>query len=204
MAQTSFPFEDIDTTETEFSQWARNIGWGVVAESTADALEVSAGSAGLNVDVEPGRCMVRGHYYVSTDVETLALAVADSSQDRVDTIVLELDPSLDSILLDVVTGTPGAGTPALTQTDDAVYQLPLADVLVPANSGIPGTITDRREFIGTRLGDWTTAGRPSVVGGRVLFGFNRDLNLVEIYDGANWRPVGSETGFTPSLMLMGG
>jgi len=203
MAQTSFPFEDIDTTETEFSQWARNIGWGVVAESTSDALEVAPASAGLAVDVEPGRCMVRGHFYVSTAVETLALDVADSSLDRVDTVVLELDPSVDTILLEVVTGTPGAGAPSLTQTDDAVYQLPLANVLVPANAGVPGTITDRREFIGTRLGDWTTAGRPNPAG-RILFGFNRDLNLVEIYDGTTWRPVGTDPGFVPSLMLMGG
>jgi len=25
MAQTSFPFENIDTTETQFSQWARKL-----------------------------------------------------------------------------------------------------------------------------------------------------------------------------------
>jgi len=62
--------------------------------------------------------------------------------------------------------------------------------LVPANAGVPGTITDRREFMGTKLGAWTTDGRP-VPAGRVLFGYNTTLELVEYYDpvAEAWEPV---------------
>ena len=38
MAQTSFPFESIDTSETQFSQWARNIGEGVRAGAGSELL----------------------------------------------------------------------------------------------------------------------------------------------------------------------
>jgi hypothetical protein len=123
MAQSSFPFEGIDTTETQFSQWARHFNSGVNDEPTGTALEVSAGT-GLAVDVEAGQAMVRGHYYVSTATESLALATADATNDRIDLVVLKLDPVANSIVLNVKTGTPAGSpvAPALVQTDAGVYE----------------------------------------------------------------------------------
>jgi hypothetical protein len=204
MAQSSFPFENIDTTETQFSQWARNFNSGVDDVPTGTALEVSAGT-GLAVDVEAGEAMVRGHYYISDATESLALATADASNDRLDTVVLRLDPSANSIVLAVKTGTPAGSpsAPALVQTDAGIYEQPLADVLVPATSGVPTTITDRREFQGTRLGSWTTVGRPTPAG-RVLFGFNTTTGAVEYYDTntSAWTVVGG-AGLETTFLLMG-
>jgi len=205
MTQTSFPFEGIDTTETQFSQWARNFNSGVDDVATGTALQVSAGS-GLAVDVAVGESMVRGHYYISDAVETLALATADATNDRIDTVVLKLDPSANSIVLAVKTGTPAGSpsAPTLVQTDAGIYEQPLADVEVPATSGVPGTITDRREFQGTRLGSWTTAGRPTPAG-RVLFGYNTTTGQVEYYDTGTsaWTPVGGGLGFESTFLLGG-
>jgi hypothetical protein len=194
MAQSSFPFENIDTTETQYSQLFRTLNNGVNGTPDGGELEVDAAGAGLAVDVAAGQAMVRGHFYISTDVETRALATADSTDDRIDTIVLRLDPIANTILLAVKTGTPDPApvAPTLVQTDGGIFEQPLANVLVPANAGIPGTITDRREFMGTKLGTWTTAGRP-VTNGRVLFGFNTTLGIVEYYDpvAEDWLPVGA-------------
>lgn len=205
MAQSSFPFEDIDTTETQFSQWARNFNSGVNDVPTGTALQVSAGT-GLAVDVEAGQAMVRGHYYISDATESLALATADATNDRLDTVVLRLDPSANSIVLAVKTGTPAGSpsAPTLVQTDAGIFEQPLANVLVPATSGVPTTITDRREFQGTRLGSWTTAGRPTPAG-RVLFGFNTTTSAVEYYDTntSAWTPVGGGLGFEGQFLLMG-
>jgi hypothetical protein len=180
MTEFSFPFEDIDTTEAQFSQWARNIGQGVAGVPTGTDLQVTAGSA-LSVDIGEGQAMVRGHYYISTAIENLALDTAHPSLNRSDVVVLRLDPDADEIVLAVVTGTAGSGVPTLTQTDTGVYEFPLATVAVPANSGVPGTITDRREFMGTKLGSWTTAGRPTPTGSP-LFGFNTTTSRVEVYN----------------------
>jgi hypothetical protein len=182
MTQASFPFEGIDTTETQFSKWARHFNNGVNDEPTGTALEVSAGT-GLAVDVEAGEAMVRGHYYISDATESLALATADATNDRIDVVVLRLDPTANSIVLAVKTGTPDAAptAPALVQTDAGIFEQALANVLVAATSGVPGTITDRREFMGTRLGSWSTAGRPDPAG-RVLFGFNTDTERIEFYN----------------------
>ena len=206
MTQTSFPFEGIDTTETQFSQWARHFNNGVNDEPTGTALEVSAGT-GLAVDVAAGEAMVRGHYYESDAVESLALATADATNGRIDTVILRLDPTANSVVVAVKTGTAAGSpvAPTLVQTDAGIFEQALANVLVPATAGVPSTITDRREFMGTRLGSWATDGRP-LPAGRVLFGFNTTTGSVEFYNTntSAWTPVGGGLGFEGSFLLMGG
>jgi hypothetical protein len=190
MAQTSWPFENIDTTETQFSQLFRNLGAGVQGTPSGTELQVSAGT-GLAVNVGAGQAMVRGHYYLSTATESLALATADGTNPRIDTVILRLNPTLNSIVLAVLTGTPNASpvAPTLTQTDSAVFESPLANVLVPASAGIPSTITDRRQFLGSRLGLWTTSGRPSApFTGQT--GYNTTLSTLEAWSGSAWLSIG--------------
>lgn len=150
MAQTSWPFENIDTSETQFSQWARNIGEGVKS-STLNELEVTADSSGMNVKVASGQAMIRGHYYQSTAQETLTITTADGSNPRIDNVVLELDPTANSILLKVVAGTPAGSptAPTLTQTDGGIYQLKLAEVYVDTGATAidSGDVTDTRAFM---------------------------------------------------------
>lgn len=150
MAQTSWPFENIDTSETQFSQWARNIGEGV-KQNTLDELEVYADSTGMQVKVGAGQALVRGHYYQSTAEEVVAITASNPSNPRIDNIVLELDPSANSIILKAVAGTPGASpvAPTVTQTDGGIYQIKLAEVLV--GTGVTtisaGNVTDTRPML---------------------------------------------------------
>jgi hypothetical protein len=191
MAETSFPWEDIDTTETQFSTMFRTLNDGVNGTSSGDELEVVAGFVGLTVDVEPGQAMVQGHYYINTVAKNIELDTADGSNDRIDTIVLRLDDIANEITAVAVTGTPALSPvpPTLTQTQPyGVFEFPLADVLVPAGSGVPGTITDRRSFMGERFGTWSTANRP-IPGNRVAIGYNSTLDAVEFYDSTGWRIV---------------
>ena len=206
MAETSFPWEDIDTTETQYSQLFRQLNNGVNGTSATDEVKVVAGFAGLTVDVEPGEAMVQGHYYINTVAKNIELDTADGVNDRIDTIVLRLDDVANEIVAVAVTGTPAVSpdSPTLNQTEPyGVYEFPLADVLVPAGAGVPGSITDRREFMGTRLGTWSTASRPPITG-RPLFGFNTDTGQIEFYNTleADWRPVVG-VGFEASFLLGG-
>lgn len=152
MAQTSWPFENIDTSETQFSQWARNIGEGIKTGSLNE-LEVFADSSGMQVKAKSGQAMVRGHYYSNTAEETLTIAASDPTNNRIDNVVLELDPSANTIVLKVVTGTPAASptAPTLTQTDAGIYQIKLAEVLVDATitTIAADKVTDSRAFMAT-------------------------------------------------------
>ena len=155
MAQSSWPFENIDTSETQFSQWARNIGEGVKTGSLNE-LEVFADSTGMQVKVKSGQAMIRGHYYQNTAEVTLTVTAADLSNPRIDTVLIELDPSANTVVLRVVAGTPAASpTPtALVQTDSGVYQFKLAEVLVAtgAITIIAGAVTDGRTYLGAFTG----------------------------------------------------
>lgn len=152
MAQTSWPFENVDTSETQFSQWARNIGEGV-KQNTLNELEPYADSTGLNVKVKSGQALIRGHYYQSTAVETLTVTTADATNPRIDIVVLELDPSANSITLKVTAGTPASSpvAPTVVQTDGGIYQLKLAEVAVAAGATTisAGNVTDTRPMLAT-------------------------------------------------------
>lgn len=152
MAQSSWPFENIDTSETQFSQWARNIGEGVKT-GALNELEVFADSTGMQVKVRSGQALVRGHYYQSTAQETLSLVAADVSNPRIDTVVLELDPSANSIILKVIDGAPALSPEptALVQTDAGIYQIKLAEVQVDANVSTIAAedVTDERSYLAT-------------------------------------------------------
>lgn len=213
MAQSSFPFENVDTTETQFSQMFRTLNAGVNGTPAGTELKVSAGT-GLQVSVALGQAMVRGHYYISTAAELLTISTANATNPRIDTIVLRLDPVANSIVLAVVAGTAAASpvAPTLTQTDAGVYEFPLANVAVAAGAGTVGTITDRRVFMGKRLQSvGTSAARdvvfPAPVQGDMVW--RDDLGAVETYfglynvsnpggrDSTGWYTDTRQTGLVP-------
>jgi len=168
MAQTSWPFENIDTTEVQFSQWARHINEGIRPDF-ANELEVFADDSGLNVKVKSGQAMVRGHYYASTAEETLTITTPDATNPRIDSVVLELDIVANSILLKVVAGTPDASpvAPTLTQSEDGnVYQLLLANVDVAAGvfSIEASDVTDLRNLMSSPVNDIITTEGDLIVG----------------------------------------
>lgn len=150
MAQSSWPWENVDTSETQFSQWARNIGEGIRKDYSSE-IEVTADGTGMNVKVLAGQALVRGHYYDSTVTETVVIPNADLTNPRIDTVVLRLDPTLNSIVLAVVQGTaaPIPSAPALTQSEANIYEFPLADVAVAAAAAtiVTGNLTDRRVIL---------------------------------------------------------
>jgi hypothetical protein len=160
MAQTSWPFENVDTTETQFSQWARNIGEGVTG-TLGTKLKPFGDSSGMQVKVNAGQSMVRGHYYASTATETLAVAAAHATLARIDNVVLELDPTANTILLKVVTGTAASTptAPALVQTDAGIWQQLLGTVSVAAAATTisAAAVTDARVAFDTTVKDLSTA-----------------------------------------------
>lgn len=152
MAETYWPFDNADTTETQFSQWSRNIGEGVKGSFNTTDLKVTAPGTGMLVSVATGQAMVRGHYYLNDAAKSITITTAHATLARIDSIVLELDPTANTITAKVVTGTAAASpvAPTLTQTDAGIYQLLLANVAVAAAASTisSGNVTDLRTFLG--------------------------------------------------------
>jgi hypothetical protein len=191
MAEQSFPFENIDTTEDEFSQWASNFqDTGVQGSPTGTELKVTAEGSELIVNVALGQAFLRGHYYISTD--TVALTVPSAGiNTRIDYVVIELDPAANTIVAKLVSGTAvdeNPVAPTLTQSATGVYQLPVALLTIP-NSTLAITnemLTDVRVFMANRVGIWTTATRPTDPTEYQTLGYNTTTGSHEVWNGYEW------------------
>lgn len=166
MAESSWPFEDIDVSETQFSLWANAISGGSGVLPSGGNLEVTGDNSGMQVRVAAGRALVRGHFYDNSIQATLAITSAGTNT-RKDAVVLELDAANNGIVLKVVQGTAVASNPVaptLTQTEAGIYQLLLGYVTIPASaSSILSTdVADARVYY---QGWATTSGSPFLLMG---------------------------------------
>lgn len=189
MTQSSWPFETQDTTETQYSYlFDRLKSSGVAGFPTDTALKVTGDSSGMNVKVAVGFAIVRGFMYQSDAIVTNAIS-ASSSNPRIDLVVLRLDPSANSIVQAVVTGTPAATptVPSLTQTATGIYELEIGRVTVPALATViaAGNVSDTRTCLSHGVGIWTTTQRPSSPSvGRL--GWSTTNEVFEVWNGSAW------------------
>lgn len=204
MAQTSWPFENIDTSETQYSLLFSSLqGNGVEGVPGDTQLKVTASGTGLTLNISTGLAIVRGFAY--NNDSTLAITLNAVTANRYDRIVLRLDPTANSIVAAVVQGT-GATTPVLpnlTQTTTGIYELELGYIYLASGTTTATNlmITDARLYLGEQVGKWTTTSRPVApqVG---LTGYNTTLAALEVWSGSAWTPVGA-ADLSPNFMLMG-
>jgi hypothetical protein len=188
---TSYPFDGQPVSEGQFSYLFRELAShsGVAGGVGSSNFSVYGDSSGMQVKVNPGFAIVRGHAVQSTATETVTIAAA-SAATRYDRVVLRLDPTANSISLAVVQGSSGGSIPALTQTDTNIYEFPLATVTVPTGAATitAGNVAGAREFLGNSVGGWTTNTRPtSPRTGRL--GLNTSTNHWEFWDGTSWKDL---------------
>lgn len=185
MAITSYPYENADTTETEYSMLMREFQDPGVIGSFGDAsLRVTADGSGMLVKVNAGGALARGFVLESTSQESRAVNPVTTGA-RVDTVVARFDPASDGADLAVVPG--GTTRPGLTQTETGVYELPLADINIPASATniTQANIVDRRPYVGHRVGIWSTPTRPT--GPRLgRLGLNTTTGRFEFWNGTTW------------------
>ncbi|MFF3416814.1 hypothetical protein ACFYW9_19255 [Streptomyces sp. NPDC002698] len=109
----------------------------------AFALPFTAAVTGATtVTVTPGRAVVGGFYYQLTATATVTITANTGSTGRIDLIVLRADMSAGSVNIGVVKGQPAASpkAPGLTRNYGGVWEMPLYQVTVPANSGALSTL----------------------------------------------------------------
>lgn len=122
--------------------------------------EVTAG-AGMKVETGTGWAFIQGKWAHITEAETLTIDAADTTNPRIDRIVLRLNEGLANrdITLMVKKGTAAASPepPALQRVAGAVWELSLAQVAVPAGASSV-TVTDERDtefcgYVKSKIGD---------------------------------------------------
>lgn len=135
--------------------YARMIGNGAekanrgIFRGVENELEVTPNSpAAKNVLVETGSALVQGRFYYNAATQTLTIDDNASGSTRIDTIILEADYTAQTVRLDVLKGTPGAGLQTLTQSLGTIWQIPLAYITLASGftSVTASMITDMREY----------------------------------------------------------
>jgi len=154
MAIKSWPYTNISgdrktTASDEADGYDIFVGSGVVP-GYLNGLAVTKVAGAMQVSVNTGAAVLAGHRAISDAAATVALDTG-SAQPRIDIIVIESNENTDvrAAQFVAVKGTPAASPspPALTQTA-AVWQLPLAQILIPAGAAnLDGaTLTDVRAY----------------------------------------------------------
>lgn len=119
---------------------------GIVSVSGQMGLKVKVAGGNMDILVEPGKAIIKGHLYENTTDEPLTLTLPGATQGRVDRIVLRLDLSSESRHIKVFVKEGTAGAPPTLQRDNTVYELSLARITLSANTSSVATanITDER------------------------------------------------------------
>lgn len=155
MAKQFFGFFDSvdgDVRQYDAAEMAQILSAAVqngISSHQGGGLRVSAGG-GMDTIVSFGGAVINGYVFVLGDDGSGAYRVSHQvagSADRIDRVVLRLDMNQRSMLLEVLTGVPGAAPvpPALTRTSQ-VWELSLAQVRIRASAASveEGDITDER------------------------------------------------------------
>jgi hypothetical protein len=185
MAISFYPFENADTTETQFSALMRELqDSGVCDSADGSGLRVSVGT-GSSVNILAGSAILRGFQVVSDATENRTVT-GPAASTRIDLVVARLDPTANTITFAVVAGTPGTGSaPSPASSLTAVFEIPLATVTVATSGTL--TVADARPFVGMRVRPHSNATRPAANAVRLgQLAFNVDTQAYEFSNGSAW------------------
>lgn len=147
MAQTVRFVDTISYTEADQADFNMRMmrPQGVISESSLGALVVSA-IGGMSVRVSPGEAFIQGFQYGSTTNVDLTIAANASGSTRFDYVVLRLNRTANTLLLAILQGIAGAGSPTLTQVVGGTWEFPLAQITIVNNASsiAAGSILDTR------------------------------------------------------------
>ncbi|MBT2727832.1 hypothetical protein J7E63_12875 [Bacillus sp. ISL-75] len=161
MTQSSYPFANSPILDaSQWSKMAQNWLETGIIKGNLNELLVYADSTGMQVKAKSGQAWIKGHFFESDVEEVLAISTADSTNPRIDRVIVRLDWAENTIQLAVLQGVPAVSpsAPALTQNTSR-WEISLAQVRVNANVSTitAGNITDERAFTRAQAVLWSGA-----------------------------------------------
>jgi hypothetical protein len=119
---------------------------GIYHKNNVPSLKVNIGP-GLNTALETGSAYIEGYMYQNTENITFTHDAADTTNARIDRIVLRLDRSLNSRFIKafIKKGVPSTNPiPPALQRDKIIYEISLAQVRIDAGKNTISSVTDER------------------------------------------------------------
>jgi len=140
-------------TQDELTQWQELLfqqgdNQGVL-KGFLNGLQVTAsGGSASPVTIDTGGAICKGFPYWNDAAGTKNIPTP-AGDTRIDRIVIQADWSTQEVRFARIAGSEGGAAPALTQTDNTKWEIPLAQLTVTTGGAI--TVTDEREFLRSNL-----------------------------------------------------
>lgn len=145
MAQWSFPFQDIGGdrvySDADFAYFFQNLFTNGVFINVGDALQVTAlPTPAMKVNVGSGAGNINGRQFMNTATLALDVPVASTTQNRTDSVVMQLDIANRQIQLVYKQGV------VTVVQNELIYEIQLAQISVAKNASTitAANITDMR------------------------------------------------------------
>ncbi|MYS68958.1 hypothetical protein GTY88_00685 [Streptomyces sp. SID5926] len=206
MAEFSAPFTGSPIT-TQL-QWSRMVRRGILDgvhadDSSSTALKVTA-SGTTTVTVTPGSATVNGFFYNLDAAKNLDVVANAGGAARIDYVVLRADQAAKKVTAEYKTG--GTTAPTLTQDEEGVWEIPIAQCTVGAGSSVvtAANVVDKR-YLASRppIPSIPGARRPSIKNGLLV-----EDGKLYYGDGAQWRWVATagveDSTYTPAWTVNNG
>lgn len=153
MAEISYPF-NADNAATGAAKAVSEIQWqnmahmwggdridrSLTGQASAAALPFSARAVNATtIQIGPGKAFVGGFYYELTAALNLTVAANTANTPRKDLVVIRVDMAKPAANLAIRKGTNAATPlePAPVRQPGGIWEMPLYEITLPANSGIP-------------------------------------------------------------------
>lgn len=177
---------------------------GVIAPSSG-ALAPSLDGAGRNAVMAAGACMVKGSLW-SCDASVNTAIPAASGSDRIDRLTLRLLRTAGTATAflqpNIITGTPSGSPviPALIQTTTGIWDLPICH-WTSKSTGALVSLVDERFDCGTDMQSGPSGNMP-LWHVRPRLYYQTDTNVLMVWTGSAWVPVGSQPASWSSMPAM--
>lgn len=185
MAENSWPFDNADTTETQFAKWAA----AIVNSGVLAGLVVTV-SSGLGLSLAVGSAIVRGVFYENTTAKALTVGTAHATLTRKDAVVLKVDLAANTITAYVKAGTAtsSGGTLPTMQRDTNVYEWTIAEITVPpaAVNLVAGNVATKLGGVGLRVTPYPSAADRPTPDDALALGVNTTLRTLELWTAGSW------------------
>lgn len=145
-------FDNVSYTEADQAEVQNRFRAEGVLWSIGNKLAIGAPGS-MFVSVATGEAFVEGFWYSNDAAFNLPIGNNTSGSTRIDRIVLRLNRTANTLTAFVIVGTPGAGTPALTQIVGGTWDFPLATITVTNGLAavLVGNIADNRVFSSSQV-----------------------------------------------------
>lgn len=120
---------DGSVTEAQWAKLLRAMGQGAGEQVVTSGYSVSVGVGTRAVEVSSGEAFAAGVLATNDAAVTVTLAANSSGVTRHDLVVLEINWATNAATVKAITGS--SVKPNVTQTAGTLWQVPLAEVLVP-------------------------------------------------------------------------